>query len=75
MSDDVDVELIAFKNPVSAQVFLPRIKWRGAREQLVHLVEHKFSKYGLVHHVYAAKSKGIAGQPGKDASSFYSIND
>ena len=62
--DDPDVELIAFENPSEARIFLPQIRWAGDKLNLLELLRSKFSKFGLLHHLFADRSKGQAGEIG-----------
>ncbi len=52
------MELISFENPSEAKVFLPRIRWKGDRVELVELLRSRLEPYGLVHHVFADRSRG-----------------
>jgi hypothetical protein len=45
----MDVELIDFREPEEAQIYLTRIKWQQDKWTLLQFLHDKFSGYGLIH--------------------------
>ena len=56
------VELIDFRYPkLGTKLRLPWIKWSGGTFDLIELLRHEFSKFGLL---YQCTAKPVEGEPG-----------
>lgn len=46
-----NMELVDFKQPENGQIYVTKIKWSNTKIQLVHLLQERFSPFGLLHFV------------------------
>ncbi|XP_059092408.1 RAD52 motif-containing protein 1-like [Tigriopus californicus] len=54
--DEIDIELIPFQNPQIPNLYIPKIRWLESSSALIHMIKTVFSKFGLLHSVFADKS-------------------
>ena len=47
----MSVELIDFREPEEAQLYVSKIKWDKDRLSLIQLLKERFSSYGLLHFI------------------------
>lgn len=54
--DKIDIELIPFQNPTIPNLYIPKIRWLESSSELIETIKTAFSKFGLIHSVFADKS-------------------
>ena len=47
----MEVEIIDFREPENAQLYVTKIKWLQAKVDLVEMLQDRFSHYGLIHFI------------------------